>query len=263
LIKFDLFLEQALSLWCSHVATWHYARTQQSDNQTLLLRWVDQTKDQSYFLSQLNQKQLKHAIFPVGEIPKSEVRKIAEEIWLPNADRPDSQGLCFIGDVPIAEFLQKKIKPTPGDVINTVGEKVWTHNGAIYYTLWQRHGFQTPFRAYITNINTEANTITVTENREDPMLYTTSFTVTNRHRITGDQDTHLNIPENKFNCQIKIRYRQAIPTPGHITNSEKHNDWSFIITLSEAQWAVAPGQFAVAYDGDTIIWSWVIDQRIA
>ncbi len=162
---------------------------------------MDETKDQSYFLSQLSQEQLEMALFPLGEMRKSEVRELASRIGLPNADRPDSQGLCFIGDVPIKEFLARKFPKKKGDVLDTNGNVVGSHEGAYFYTRGQRHGFQTPMRAYVADTDVMANTITVVTDREDERLYTKAFGVSGWHWLDEPRPLPCSL-------EVKIRYRQ-------------------------------------------------------
>ena len=138
-VKFKVFLEEALKNWFDWVAMWHYARIQKDDNWIFhLKKWIDNNKDQSYFLAWLNQFQLSKAIFPIGHLEKSEVREIAEKIWLPNAKRKDSQGICFVWKVKMSDFLEKKIKPKPWIVKDTSWKILWEHKWVFYYTIWQR-----------------------------------------------------------------------------------------------------------------------------
>ena len=140
-IKFRVFLDEAISLWFDKVATGHYALVDDSSKQCFnLLKWKDNNKDQSYFLSWLDQSQLSKTIFPIWWLEKSRVREIARETWLPNAERKDSQWICFVGKVNMAEFLEKKIKPIPGNILDTSWNILWEHKWVFYYTIWQRKG---------------------------------------------------------------------------------------------------------------------------
>jgi len=251
LIKFNLFVQKALELWCDKIATGHYARIQEDQKWFHLLTGKDKNKDQSYFLSQLTQHQLSKSSFPLWEMNKKEVRTIAKQIGLPNAERPDSQWLCFIGNIAIEKFLSKKIANKTWNVIDTQGNTVGTHKWAYYYTIGQRHGFQTNFKAYIVNIDIEQNIITVTKDKQDPMLYTTDFDVQNWHRIN----------EKKIfphQTKVKIRYRQTETIPAILSQKISNAKTSIHITLQTPSRSVSPGQFAVAYDEDEVIWSWVI-----
>lgn len=254
LVKFDLFAQKAKELGCDYVATGHYARVIEAKKPTgekekKLLQWVDKNKDQSYFLSQLSQEQLAMSLFPLGELTKEEVRDLAHQIWLPNADRPDSQGLCFIGDVPIKEFLARQFPKVKGDVLDTDGKKVWTHEGAYFYTRGQRHGFQTPMRAYVVDTDVEANTTTVVMDREDERLLTRRFGVSERHWIGEDKS----LP---YSTSVKIRYRQS--ESAHAT-IELWDHEMLYCELDKGQRGMASGQFVVAYDGDEVVGSGVIE----
>lgn len=138
LVKFDLFLEEALSYGFDAIATGHYARTVEREGRIRLLKGLDPEKDQSYFLSRLSEGQLSKAVFPIGHLAKTEVRRIARTSGLPNAERKDSQGLCFIGKVPMREFLRSRIPERKGDIVDTSGKKVGEHPGAWFYTVGQR-----------------------------------------------------------------------------------------------------------------------------
>lgn len=245
LIKFDLFLKQAIKLWCDYVATWHYAILKDKK----LYRGIDKTKDQSYFLSRLSQHQLDHALLPLGEYNKSEIRQIAKDINLPNADRPDSQWLCFIGDIPMMEFLKRKLPEKKWDIIDSTWKKVWTHNWARFYTLGQRHQLFLPFRAYVTAIDVTKNIITVGEKNDEKLL---SDTVSVTDRVWTWE--HVNHDEIN-NCLIKIRYRQDPAIQAKITNQENNK---ITFTIESTRW-VTPGQILVAYNQDEqVLWSGII-----
>lgn len=254
LVKFDLFAEEGKKLWCDFVATGHYVRVVRVTSDKLLvtsklLRWVDKNKDQSYFLSQLSQEQLAMSLFPLGELTKEEVRAIAKRIWLSNADRPDSQWLCFIGDVPIKEFLADRFPKQIDDVLDVDGNKIGTHEWAYFYTRGQRHGFHTPMRAYVVDTDVVANTITVVTDREDERLLTKRFGVSERHWIGEDKL----LP---YSTSVKIRYRQSEPVHATI---ELWDHEMLYCALDEGQRGMASGQFVVAYDGDEVIGSGVIE----
>ena len=234
LIKFDLFLEQALNLWCEYVATGHYAIIK--DN--ILYRGKDENKDQSYFLSRLNNHQLSHALTPLGEYTKPQIRDIAKEIWLPNADRPDSQWLCFIGDVPMSDFLRKRLPEKLWDIINETGKKVGTHSWARFYTLGQRHKLFLPFRAYVTAIDVINNIITVWE-KYDEKLISEKVMVTNRIWTWDIENKEL-----LKNCLIKIRYRQD---PAVLWSCISINNNNLNFNIEPTRW-ITPWQILVAYN---------------
>jgi tRNA-specific 2-thiouridylase len=238
-------LEQAKKLWCDYVATGHYAIIKDHK----LYRGKDKTKDQSYFLSRLSQYQLNHALTPLWKYTKPEIRAIAKEIWLPNADRPDSQWLCFIGDIPMSEFLRKKLPEKQWDIIDQTGKKVGIHSWARFYTLGQRHQLFLPFRAYVTAIDVTNNIITVGEKYDEKL---TSDIVNITDRVwTGDHTNHDKIKD----CLVKIRYRQD---PLVIWSCISQKDNNFIFKIEPTRW-VTPGQILVAYtQDDQVLWSGII-----
>ncbi len=169
-VKFGAFSAWAFQDGADLVATGHYARIAQSPSGLQLLRGVDASKDQSYFLWQLTQRDLAKTLFPVGDLPKKDVRHIALQANLPVAQKPDSQGLCFVGDVTIPDFLERTTHMVPGSVLNSKGEVIGVHRGAVAYTIGQRHGFSVPDAhtpLYVVSRNIIANTITVSEQMLD------------------------------------------------------------------------------------------------
>ena len=257
LIKFDLFLEQAIKLWCDYIATGHYSIIRppvkgDTAKPRGLFRGLDHNKDQSYFLSRLNAHQLNHALTPLGEYTKPQIRAIAQEIGLPNADRPDSQWLCFIGDVPMSEFLRKKLPEQPWDIIDQTGKKVGTHSGARFYTLGQRHQLFLPFRAYVTAIDVTNNILTVGD-KEDEKLLSDTVTVTDRV-WTGDIENQ----ELLANCLVKIRYRQDPPVQDMLIGIPPCQGGDGGFSIPPTRW-VTPWQILVAYShDDQIIGSGII-----
>lgn len=246
LIKFDVFLEKALALWFDYIATWHYARIENDKKEYKLLRWVDYNKDQSYFLAGLNQYQLSKSLFPIWWYSKPEIRTLAKKIWLPNAARKDSQWLCFIGNIPIKDFLLKKLPKKEGNIVNTEGKVVGKHEWAYFFTIGQRHGLSLPFKAYVLKTDVKENTVTVGE-REDKSLFGKTITTTRRHWIRK---------EHKLPTKIlaKIRYRQEPQEATLKTNK----DWDIVVIFKEKQRAIAPGQTIVAYKSEECIGSGVI-----
>ncbi|MBC7498474.1 tRNA 2-thiouridine(34) synthase MnmA [Candidatus Gracilibacteria bacterium] len=241
LVKFDLFLEEALSLGFDTIAMGHYARVQ--DDQ--LLKGVDPLKDQSYFLSRLSQFQLSHALFPIGDLEKSEVREIAKKAGLPNADRKDSQGLCFIGKVSMKEFLEKRFPKKPGNIHDQTGKVVGIHGGAYSYTIGQRKGIEIGGgpALFVTAKDTVANTITV-GGEADLHLFTSYCVLVD---WVGSDLTE----GKKYNA--KIRYRQADQ------ECEIIIDKNIIkVIFNFPQRAIAIGQVCVIYIGDVVIGSGII-----
>lgn len=263
LIKFDVFLQKAIDLWFDYIATGHYARiveTQKRKNAKTkktslsrlnvwsfkLLRWIDYTKDQSYFLSWLNQYQLSKSLFPIGEMKKTEIRTLAKKIWLPNAARKDSQWLCFIGNIPIKDFLLKRLPKKEGNIVDTTGKIVGKHEWAYFFTIGQRHGLSLPFKAYVVKTDVEKNIVVVGQ-KEDKALFGKTITATGRHRI-GKK------PKLPMKVLAKIRYRQE-PQPATLKENNKKD---IIVVYKEKQRAIAPGQTIVAYSKDECIGSGII-----
>jgi len=251
-VKFRLFLEEALALGFDAIATGHYAQIESStdiDNTTqyVLKKGIDPNKDQSYFLSWLNQFQLSKAIFPLGWLTKPEVRAIAQEAKLPNADRKDSQGICFIGKVPMREFLHQYIPIKKWNILNIDWDIIGQHDGARWYTIWQRRGiwFAGGEPLFVIKKDITTNTIVLGTEKE-AQLYSNDVTVSQRHWVWKEYT----LP---FHGHAKIRYRQAdqevILTP---------KTGLVLAHFTEPQRAVASGQILVAYDWDIVIGNWVI-----
>lgn len=201
-VKFGAFWKQAKGLGADFIATGHYARVIDGE----LYEGVDEDKDQSYFLWMLKKEELEHIMFPVGDMKKEEVRKLAKKFDLPTAEKKDSQGICFLGDVDIEEFLSHFIKVGGGDVLDTEGKVIGSHRGAIYYTLGERHGFEintkTPHSKpfFVVGKDVEKNTITVSEDQEEiqSLLPTKSFL--EKENWIGDKQAK--------DLLARIRYRQ-------------------------------------------------------
>ncbi len=247
LVKFDLFLEKALNAGFDMIATGHYARIEKKLNNYHLLRWIDYTKDQSYFLSGLNQYQLSKSLFPLWKLEKSEVRTIAKEIGLPNADRKDSQGLCFIWNIPIKQFLLQKLPTQKWDIISLDGKKLGEHDGAWFFTIGQKRGLWLNFKAYVIRIDVKSNLVIVWDKNDDELSHN-SLKAANWHWIGWQQ---YNLP---LEVKTKIRYRQE-PQPSQLQNLENN---CMQISFIEEQRAIAPGQTVVAYVGDECVGNGVI-----
>lgn len=255
-IKFGMLLEWATKNGYDAVATGHYARIQ---GQTLnaerprsglvrLLKGIDDTKDQSYFLSQLSREQLKHARFPLGEWKKVDVRKEAKQRKLPVADKPDSQGLCFVGQIDIPEFLGQRIKPKAGEVVTIDGEVIGEHAGAVFYTVGQRRGVGVtkPVPMYVLGTDLERNRVIVGYDRE---LYANTIRTAKPHWISGAAPQ-----SGRF--EVMIRYRMQ-PAPAQVVVKDNGLE----ITFDEPQRGPTPGQFAVLYNGDELVGSAVISEN--
>ncbi len=268
LVKFDLFLEEALSLGFDGIATGHYARIRhpewnegsrriqenldssamhQNDDTTKLLKGIDPNKDQSYFLSRLSPFQLSKAIFPIGHLLKSEVREIAKKAWLPNAERKDSQWLCFIGKVSMKEFLERRLEKKPGNILDNTGKVVGVHEWAFTYTIGQRKWIKVGGgpALFVIAKDVKNNTITVWTEAE-LALYTSSCTL---GEWTGTR------PEAWKKYGAKIRYRQDDQECQWTMSSEQ---WTIDIQFTSPQRAITSGQICVLYDGESVAWSWII-----
>jgi len=251
-IKFKAFLDHALTLGAEHIATGHYARVRQSAGGYELLRAVDADKDQSYFLHRLNQSQLSRTLFPLGELRKPEVRRLAGEIGLHNAAKKDSTGICFIGERPFREFLNRYLPSQPGPIKTDDGITVGEHHGLAFYTLGQRKGIGlggirgrqnadgTSLPWFSARKDLDSNTLYVVQGHDHPWLLSAGLSADGASWVAG----HAPSP-GRFGA--KTRYRQADATCRLVT-SEVAGEFS--LTFDEAQWAVTPGQSAVVYDGD-------------
>ncbi|MFH0873322.1 MAG: tRNA 2-thiouridine(34) synthase MnmA [Candidatus Komeilibacteria bacterium] len=242
-IKFQVFLQLALKQKADYIATGHYARIKKTSKEYLLLKGRDLTKDQSYFLSGLNQNQLQQSLFPLGELTKKDVRALAKKIKLPNHDRPDSQGLCFVGQVKMQKFLQAKIKPKPGDIVDTAGNIVGRHPGVYFFTIGQRQGLNLgggPIR-YVVGKDLKKNQLIVGEisNRK---LYRKTVNVSDWHWV----GLLLTLP---LKVKSKLRYRQ----PDQVCQIKQIRQGRATVLFSQPQRAVTPGQIAVFYRGAQLI----------
>lgn len=249
-IKFGLFLKQALQVGATHVATGHYAGVKLGNGEKYqLLKGQDPNKDQSYFLYRANQFTLSHSIFPLGSMIKPQVRDIARKIKLPNATRPDSQGICFVGEVKIYDFLKQHLPNKPGKIVDSRGHVLGNHKGAWFYTIGQREGMGlTNGPWYVYKIDTKKNILHVTNKPQDRRLYTRKFIVEQIHWVSGVA------PVKPLNCTVEVRYHQLKPRLGKV--KRVGNKW--IVQLKEAERAVTPGQHAVFYDRRQILGGGVI-----
>jgi tRNA-specific 2-thiouridylase len=250
-IKFGEFLKWSLAMGAEYVATGHYSVVQGAQ----LLESNDKEKDQSYFLSQLTQKELKHILFPIGHLRKSEVRKIAEVNNLPVATRKDSQGICFVGDLEMKDFLKRELNPQKGKVVNENGEEIGEHDGAILYTIGERHGFkinkkegdENIHKYYVVAKNIQNNTIVVSdkefginEKKEKNTIIIKNISSTN----------NLDDDLKSTNLAIRIRYR-GIKIPVEVKNYE--NGVLHLQSKNQENVTYASGQFGVLYDGEKVL----------
>jgi tRNA-specific 2-thiouridylase len=255
-IKFKAFLDHAIALGAQHIATGPYARVQQCGGRFELLRGVDPGKDQSYFLHRLNQAQLARTLFPVGDLRKSRVREIAREIGLPNAAKRDSTGICFIGERPFREFLNRYLPMQPGPIRDETGRVIGEHVGLAFYTLGQRKGIgiggrrgaaQEPWFAARKDIDT--NTLWVVQGHDHPWLMTNRLTAIDAVWVRSEP-----LPVGT-RLTAKTRYRQA-DAACVVTGS---HGAAFELAFDEPQWAVTPGQSAVLYREEVSLGGGVIE----
>jgi tRNA-specific 2-thiouridylase len=261
-IKFKAFLDHAMHLGADLIATGHYARVRHNTatGRHELLKAVDHTKDQSYFLHRLNQAQLSKTLFPLGEIPKTEVRKIAEKLKLPNAAKKDSTGICFIGERPFREFLNRYLSYKSGPIKTPDGKVVGEHVGLSFYTLGQRKGigiggvksYQNADGSsdawYVARKDVENNTLWVVQGHDHPWLLSDALHAGQASWVAGSA------PE-AGRISAKTRYRQADVA----CDVAAKGDSEFALKFVDAQWAVTPGQSAVLYDGDVCLGGGIID----
>ncbi len=261
-IKFKAFLDHAVRLGAEKIATGHYARVRERDGAFELLKGLDASKDQSYFLHRLNQAQLRRTLFPLGELHKTEVRRMAAEIKLPNAQKKDSTGICFIGERPFREFLNRYLNHAPGPMLDERGRHLGQHVGLSFYTLGQRQGLgiggvkdkraprgggdHAPW--FVARKELASNTLHVVQGHEHPWLQSLSLHAQDASWVAG----HAPAPGR---YAAKTRYRQA-DAPCELAVEAPV---AFSLQFGAAQWAVTPGQSAVLYDGEVCLGGGVID----
>lgn len=245
-IKFRVFLDHALALGATHIATGHYARIVPSGGEFRLLKGCDLDKDQSYFLHRLDQSQLGRAFFPLGELTKPAVRRLAVEAKLAVHAKKDSTGICFIGEQPFQRFLGRYLAYSPGAVETPEGEVLGQHAGLAYYTLGQRRGLGlggkrggTGAPWYVIAKDLQRRVLIVAQGHRHPALYTRALIAEDVHWIPRRR---LEFP---LRCQAKIRYRQ-MDQPCEV-GIEQHGRYR--VRFDKPQWAPAPGQFVVFYQG--------------
>lgn len=245
-VKFGVWLDKIKELGFDKIATGHYAQIRNKEKRIRkdkfltpysLLIPKDKNKDQTYFLHQLNQEQLSQTLFPLGRYTKPQVRKLAKKFALPTSDKEESMGICFIGEVPMKEFLAKKIKTQPGSIIlSSTGEKIGEHEGLSYYTIGQRHGFTQKGGTkplFVVNKNFVTNDLIVGE-ENDPLLWKKEIEVEAIHWISGVA------PKFPLRAKVRLRHRQELQNC--IVENNK-------IIFKKSQRAATPGQFAVVYQG--------------
>ncbi len=251
-IKFKTFLDKAIELGADYIAMGHYARVIHDGDKHYLLRGVDANKDQTYFLSQLTSAQLAKALFPIGDIEKPVVRKIAAEKELAVATKKDSTGVCFIGERNFKEFLMNYIPANPGDIISTNGEVVGRHDGVMYYTIGQRKGLRIggPGEAwFVCGKDTLKNQLIVGQGSDTELLYANRVIVTGVNIINGTL-------ENGQKLVAKFRYRQ----PDEGVTIRWIDDTTIEVLCDNNVKAITPGQACVFYDGQYCLGGGTIDK---
>ena len=245
-IKFGPFLEQARRLGADMIATGHYCKKIEKDGKYYLAKSHDLNKDQSYFLNQLSQSQLQSVLFPLAEIDKPEVRRIAAELELSTATKKDSTGICFIGERNFKNFLKNYLPAMPGDIVDLEGNKVGRHDGLMYYTLGQRRGLNIGGRKggngerwFVVKKDLDKNLLIVSQGEEDE-LFSDGLYASEMNWIPC-------LPDKKeFDCFAKFRYRQPDQAVKVTVLDNKH----IKVDFAEPQRAITPGQYAVLYDAD-------------
>jgi len=254
-VKFQVFVEHARDLGAECIATGHYARIAVNGGERRLLTGADDNKDQSYFLHMLTQEQLRPALFPIGELQKSDVRRMAREAGLETHDKKDSTGICFIGEQPFQQFLARFLAPRPGAVESVDGVTVGAHEGLMYYTIGQRQGLGIGGRVggsgepwYVVEKDLSRDTLIVAQGREHPALFGRELQAGELHWIGSEA------PALPLRCKAKVRYRQR----GQDCQVLADGDGCRVV-FDNPQWAAAPGQSVVFYAGDECLGGAIID----
>jgi len=251
-IKFSAFIEQAAALGATRIATGHYARLRHDDRGHHLLKARDESKDQTYFLHLLDQRALSRTVFPLADLQKPQVRRIAREAGLPNHARKDSTGICFIGERRFAEFLGRFLDDVPGQIVSVDGEILGRHRGLAFYTIGQRQGLGVGGRGaawYVAGKDLAGNRLVVAQGADHPALFSPGLVSVGMHWILGAP------PGRQFRCTARIRHRQA-PQECTVTLDGAHGA---TVVFSALQRAVTPGQSVVLYRGEECVGGGVIE----
>ena len=258
-IKFKAFLDHAMKLGAGKIATGHYAGVRERDGHFELLRAADMSKDQSYFLHRLSQSQLSRVLFPLSHLRKTEVRKLAAEAGLGNHAKKDSTGICFIGERPFREFLNRYLPKKPGAMLNDQGRVIGEHIGLMFYTLGQRKGIGLggskegsgePW--FVAAKDVANNTITVVQGHDHPLLLSAQLAAADASWVAGAAPS---APMYSDGFGAKTRYRQS-DAPCRI---DARDAARFALDFDAPQWAVTPGQSAVLYDGEVCLGGGIIN----
>jgi len=250
-IKFKAFLDHAMKLGAARIATGHYAKVVRRGESFELHRGRDQAKDQSYFLHRLDQAQLARVLFPLGELEKAEVRRIAAQAGLPNHAKKDSTGICFIGERPFREFLNRYLAQDPGPMKDPSGRTVGEHIGLSFYTIGQRKGIGIGGAGdpwYVAGKDMAANTLIVVQGHDHPLLMRRSLSAQDASWVAGEA------PPTGTAHSARTRYRQA-DSSCVVTRSAQD---AIAVEFAQPQWAVTPGQSVVLYDGPVCLGGAVI-----
>lgn len=255
-VKFKAFLDYALTLGADYIATGHYVRNRHQADQTLLLKGLDNNKDQSYFLYAVNQSKLAKTLFPVGELDKPEVRRIAEQHGLITHNKKDSTGICFIGERKFADFLKQYIPAQPGDIETDCGDIIGRHQGLMYHTIGQRQGLgigglknYDESAWYVAQKDLERNVLIVVQGKNHPLLFSQTL-------IARQLDWINAAPQRvPLECHAKVRYRQE----DQACSVSVLDDESYLVTFAEPQRAITPGQSVVFYLGEQCLGGGIIE----
>ncbi|MEH6587793.1 MAG: tRNA 2-thiouridine(34) synthase MnmA [Halioglobus sp.] len=255
-IKFKAFLDYALTLGADLIATGHYTRRAESAGKTTLLKGLDPNKDQSYFLHAVGHQELSRTLFPVGEIEKPEVRRLAEQYELATAKKKDSTGICFIGERRFTDFLQQYLPAQPGEIHSLDGERLGQHQGLMYHTIGQRQGLgigglanHTDAPWYVVEKDLHNNVLLVAQGNNHPALFKSTLTTGDVYWVAGEP------PGLPAQCHAKVRYRQADQNC-----TIKPDGDGYRVQFEQPQRAVTPGQSVVFYQGDVCLGGGVIEQ---
>jgi tRNA-specific 2-thiouridylase len=248
-VKFKLFLEAALEDGADYIATGHYARICHLDEAgspaAHLHTGLDANKDQSYFLYRVTEEALAKSLMPIGEYEKPQVRELARKFGLNTAEKKDSQGICFVGKVGIKEFLQQFVQTEPGVIVDQHGQTIGEHDGALFYTIGQRHGLSVggglPY--YVVGKDMQKNEVYVTTDLQDERLWNDAFTLASPHWIDD-------APTPGGSYKARTRYRADLID---VTEAQQQEDGNWRITLKDEVRALTPGQSAVLYEGDRVV----------
>lgn len=256
-IKFKAFLEYANALGADYIATGHYVRRTHDDNHAKLLKGLDNNKDQSYFLYAVGKDEIAKSLFPVGELEKPEVRRLAQEHDLITHNKKDSTGICFIGERRFKDFLEQYLPAQPGDIKTLEGDTIGRHSGLMYHTIGQRQGLGIGGLAnysdepwYVVEKDLDNNVLLVTQSSDDKPLYKTHLNASNMDWVARVA------PELPLTCKAKCRYRQADQDCTISANSDGSIEVSFV----EAQRAITPGQSVVFYLNEECLGGGIINR---